>query len=243
MKRAWSVISFLAVVHLLALAMFVGWLWQSNRLDRDRLNLIRQTFAMTIAESQEAQRRAEQEAEAAYEAALAEGRRQNPPVPSHVRLSQISQIEEIEHRAVRRLEQERAMLREQIATAQNRLDAREERLNQKSAAWLASVEEERQRRTDEQFAKTVRQYESVRPKQGKDMLMELIAIGQMKQAVAYLDAMNARASSRILGEFKTDAEVRLATELLEQLRTFGVPDVDLQDSPELPDARNVADAR
>ena len=60
-----------------------------------------------------------------------------------------------------------------------------------------------------------------RPKQGKRMLVELVNLNQMDQAVAYLHAMNARAASKILKEFKTDPEIALATKLLERLRTFG----------------------
>jgi hypothetical protein len=67
----------------------------------------------------------------------------------------------------------------------------------------------------------VRQYEQVPPKQGKRMIMELVVMGQVEQAVAYLDAMNVRAAGKILKEFKTDEEIKLATELLEKLRTFG----------------------
>ena len=34
MRSAWNTVSFLAVVHLLALAMFAGWLGYTQRLDR-----------------------------------------------------------------------------------------------------------------------------------------------------------------------------------------------------------------
>ena len=243
MKKWWNIVSFLAIAHLLAMMMFIGWLWQSGRLDTQRVQHLRETFSMTIAEAEQAQADALQQAQDAELEALAQQRRTNPPLPSDVRITRISRLEEIEQRTFRRIEQEKAMLREQIATAQARLDERESRLDQQRQQWIESVEAERERRTDEQFAKTVKQYESVRPKQGKEMLMQLIAAGEMQQAVAYLDAMNARAASRILGEFKAEDEITLATELLEQLRTFGVPDVDSQDTPETPDAANVADAR
>ena len=40
MKTAWNIVSFLAVVHLLALLMFAGWLWQTDRLDGGRITAI-----------------------------------------------------------------------------------------------------------------------------------------------------------------------------------------------------------
>ena len=38
MKTLWNIVSFMAVVHLLALLMFVGWLWRTERLDRGRVD-------------------------------------------------------------------------------------------------------------------------------------------------------------------------------------------------------------
>lgn len=242
MKAAWNAVSFLAVAHLLALLMFVGWLWQSGRLSQERVNTVRELFALTIDEAEQAAIAADAEAQLQWDAEMAEARRLQPPMPSEVHIQQINRFEEIEHRTRRRIEHEKAMLREQVATAQARLDEREARLQRERQQWLEMIDAEQQRRSDEQFVKTVQQYEAVRPRQGKEMLTELIAMGHMDQAVAYLNAMNTRAASRILGEFKTEAEIRLATELLEQLRTFGVLDVEQQNAPESDDARNLANA-
>jgi hypothetical protein len=84
------------------------------------------------------------------------------------------------------------------------------------------IRTEGQRKVDEQFLQTVKQYEQLTPKQGKQMIVALVNQKQTDQAVAYLDAMSPRAASRILKEFKTESEIALATELLEKLRTFGV---------------------
>ncbi len=53
--------------------------------------------------------------------------------------------------------------------------------------------------------------------------MELVGTGKMDQAVAYINAMDDRKRGKLLGAFKTPVEQKLATELLEQLRTFGQP--------------------
>ncbi len=221
-NRAWSIVSFLAVAHLLAMAMFAGWLWQSNRLNFERINEIREMFTMTVDEAAVAREAEREERELALQAAIAEQRRVTPPIPSAAGVHRLAAHEEMEHRARRSIEQEKHILREQIIAAQRRLDDREAQFRNEQEQWELHIRAEQERRADEQFEKTVRQYESVRPRQGKDMLLELIANGQMHQAVAYLDAMNARSASRILGEFKTEDEIRLATELLEQLRRFGI---------------------
>lgn len=223
MRMIWSAFSFLAVVHLLALLMFVAWLWSSNRLNAERVQELRALLAPTIEEAQAMA--AEREAEAAEEREQweAEVRRLRPPVSSEVQLRQISRVEELELRSLNRIESERKMLREQFETAMSQLEDRERALEQQRQDWQDTIAEEAARRADEQFAQTVQQYESIPPKQGKGMIVQLVNEGEMKQAVAYLDAMNPRAASKILREFKVGAEIELATRLLEELRTFGVP--------------------
>ena len=48
MKTLWNIVSFLAVVHLLALVMFVGWLWKSGRLDGARIDELREMLAVLL---------------------------------------------------------------------------------------------------------------------------------------------------------------------------------------------------
>ena len=57
MKTIWSIVSFLAVVNLLALTTFAVWLWHSDRLDGERVQQVRELFSMTIPEAQAAGRR------------------------------------------------------------------------------------------------------------------------------------------------------------------------------------------
>ena len=52
MRTLWNVISFLAVVHLLALLIVVGWLWQSGRITKERVQQTRELFALTESEAQ-----------------------------------------------------------------------------------------------------------------------------------------------------------------------------------------------
>ena len=74
--------SFLAVVHLLALLMFAGWLWHTDRLDGQRLGQLRSLFAPTIAEAQTAAEQASLDAEARRQQQEEQVRRQDPPLPA-----------------------------------------------------------------------------------------------------------------------------------------------------------------
>lgn len=222
MKTAWNIISFLAVTHVLALALFAMWLWQSDRLDADRMQMLRETFSETVTRAELAAHEQQQQLEHEREEEEHEQRLQQSPMSAGELLHRIDQLEELERRTMRRIEDARRFHNEQFAQAMQEIEQRREELEAERAAWEESVAAAQARLEDEQFTKTVQQYESVQPRQGKNMMMELIADGDMEQAVAYLDAMNPRAASKILGEFRTDAEIQLATELLEELRRFGL---------------------
>lgn len=224
MRSLWSIVSFLAVVHLLALIMFVIWLWRSERLTSHRLGQVREMFSLSAAEEKSAAENAAKDAEAQRAKDAHEQRKADPPLDSASQVQHISMIRMQEEQARRRLDDEKEKLLQQLADStalmnQQRADFQRERLS-----WEQSTKSDQQRKTDPQFLQTVKQYEQLPPKQGKRMLIELVNQNLMEQAVSYLHAMNARAASKILKEFKTDTEIALATELLERLRTFGKAD-------------------
>ena len=57
------------------------------------------------------------------------------------------------------------------------------------------------------------------------MLLALIGDGSRDEAVGYLNAMQDRARTKIVGELVKSGETELAAELLEELRIRGVGDV------------------
>ena len=87
--------------------------------------------------------------------------------------------------------------------------------------WERTVGASRDEAAQAQFDKAVRQLSSIPAKQAKQILLELINTGRRAQAVAYLDAMQARSAAKVLREFRSAEEVRLATDLLEHVRTLG----------------------
>ena len=152
-----------------------------------------------------------------------------PPLPSGARINQIGMVRSQENQSRRRLSEEKDMLLRQVANARLAIDAKEEELATERARWEDAMQRQRELKIDEQFLKTVRQYESLPGKQGKKMIMQLVEEGETERAVAYLDAMNARAATKILREFKTQAELDLATLLLEDLGRYGI-DADAETS-------------
>lgn len=222
MKSLWNLVSFLAVVHLLALVMVLAWLWQSDRLNGARVQTVRELLARTISEVEREEEDREREEQARLAAEEEEARRRNPPVTSATQIQLVSQIEQQADLNLRRMADEQRQLLAQIEEATAALEQARAEFEAEKQAWYAATEAERMRRTDEQFAKAVRLLESIPAKQGKTKIEELVTTGRVEQAVAYLNSMNPRAAAAIMREFKTPPENQLATELLERLRTFGL---------------------
>ena len=44
MKRAWSVVSFVAVVNLMTIILVLGWAWITGRVDAERLSALQAVF-------------------------------------------------------------------------------------------------------------------------------------------------------------------------------------------------------
>ena len=221
MRPAWNALSFLAVVNLFALGLFVTWLWGSQRLDAQRLAALRELFAQTIPQEREA---AAQEAQA--EEARLRWQQQagtaNTALSSADSMRVSGEMEEQANRISARLSDEAALLLEHLELREKELDRKEADFAAREAAWNKAKREEQYRRTDEQFAQAVGQLERLKPKQAKAIIVQLVNDGKRQEALAYLDAMNERATAKIFSQFNTDQEQQLATELLEGLRTLGL---------------------
>ncbi len=229
MRTAWNIVSFLAVVNLLALLGFVGWLWQSDRLSTERIEELRTVLATTNAQDIEQARDAAAVAQQVQAEQHEQARRSDPPMPAPQQIAAVNLVREQQQRAIARLEDERDLLLAQLDGVHREYEDSQQTFQQQQQQWYASIEDDRQRKQDEQFQQALKLYESIPPKQAQAMMTALVADGAMQQAVAYLDAMNARAASKIIREFKTAAETELAKQLLEELRTFGVLDAESQD--------------
>jgi flagellar motility protein MotE (MotC chaperone) len=222
MKRLWSIISFLAVVHLLALIGFVGWLWQTGRLSQDRVLTVREIFAPTLEDEIAAAEEKARLAAADQAASDAERRLNTAPVTSSDQIGLISKVRELSIQSEQALEQERAMFNKQLETTAQQLADKEAAFEARKQQWEAGIEAERARRSDAQFAKAVALLEQMGAKPAKDSIVQLMREGNVEQAVAYLNAMSERIAAKILVEMKDPSEAGLATVLLERLRRFGL---------------------
>jgi len=225
MKSLWSVVSFLAVVHLLALLGFLGWMYGSDRLSLERVRTVRELFAMTITDEKiqkEDQERMTEETQERDSSMF--------QMSSTRQIELLTDVQRQELLATQRMKDESEMHARQFSLLNQKIASEREEFEEERRRWEEATGADRERKTNEQFTQTVIQYESLPAKQGKQVLIELINSGNREQAVAYLDAMKPRATSKILKEFKSPEEIILAAELLEDLRIFGLGTVDSQES-------------
>lgn len=222
MRTLWNVVSFLAVAHLLALVMFVGWLWQSGRLNRDRLDGVRATFSRTIEQEQADEKAAAEEAARERLAEVEEMKRRHPALPASEQIRLTGMAAEQNVHAERRMADLRDQLADEIERNRRQLELVNQALETERKRYDQGIDDLEQRKNDAQFLKAVKLLESQPPKIAKERIVELVQSGELDQAVAYLDAMTPRAAGRILSELKEPDEGKMATELLERLRTHGV---------------------
>ncbi len=236
MKTLWRLLSILAISNLIALGAFVGWLWQTGRMDTQRFELLKTILASSTTE--DAARLAEETAIAEETARVAAEDRKLLEAP-FTRVEQIAASERFEERAqlaMKSLNDEQVRLANKIGEREDAVATRENALDARRTAWEQAIADEKQRETSEQFKKAVKLLEGMPPKQSKDWILELVASGKVEQAVKYLDAMSGTKSANLLKAFKTASEAKIATDLLERLRSLGLESEQAEASKSKPTA-------
>lgn len=212
----------LAVAHLLAALGFVTWLFASGRVDGERITRVREIFSTTI--EQEKRARAEEESKASAAAADADlvRRLRELPLASAERTDTDSRAGDRIELGLRTFEDKTRRLRDELRKDGDSLDQRIQSFEKRKSDWEKSIAADKQRVTDEQFRKAVKNLESLPPKQAREVVLELVRTSRMDTAVAYLDAMSSAKASNLLKSFKSEEETKVATELLERLRMLGL---------------------
>jgi len=218
LKALFLAISTLAIAHFIALIGFAAWLHQGDRLDMARINEIRDIFSRTItaeqADKAKQARLVADEQAAAEEAALTA----NPPVPSANRMSLIGNLDDLNLVTVERLRKESEELQNTIARERTQIESERQALADERAEFLQLRADIKASEGSAQFKKALQRYEGLKPDSARAVFQTLIDKGETDQVVAYLNAMQPRTSSKIIGKFPPD----VAADLLERIRLRGV---------------------
>ena len=218
-RTTWIVLSTVALANMIALGGLLVWLGVNDRLSLARVEHVRTMLQETVAEQLEREAKEAEDATAEEARLEREARARMPSITAGEALSVTRELEERQRQIIGRLHREVSDLQRALVIEREEVDRAWEALRAERRAFEDMRERLAALEGGEQFERTVRLYESLRPAQAREMMQELIGLGEIEQVVAYLNAMQVRSASKILGEFNDDAP--LAADLLERLRTRG----------------------
>lgn len=224
MRTLWTILSVMAVAHLLALLGVAGWLWGTGRADAATIERVRQVLR-DPPEDRDA--RTTERAQSVEETSLP------MPASSADAIALRLQQDEAQQQRLERMRNEARTVSAMVAREMRTLDQRRAELDAERDAFESMRDRIVALEGDEQFRKALSVLAGLKPADAKATLMELIG-GQAgaaapingwgdgrSQAVAYLDAMPSRTRSKVMAEFVAD-DPALAADLLERLRTHGI---------------------
>jgi hypothetical protein len=205
MKKLWNLVSIIALVNLLALLAGGAWLFSSGRMDKEKLKAL-------LAPPEPAP-------EATTTGTEAPAEPEGDLTPTSVKIDAAERQRRAEAMGIRRANEEKVQLAKVLDQRERELTAERESFASTRKAWESSMTTTKATKVDEQFKKSVKLLESVPAKQAKEWILELVQAGNTDQAVAYIDAMSPFKASSLLKAFKGETENKVATDLLEKLRT------------------------
>lgn len=223
MRTIWNALSVMAVANLVALLGIVGWLVAGGRIDRDRVQRVRETFVETVAQEQE--RAARDEAARAAEAAAAaeeQRKKEGSPVPFADAMDMRIQRNADEEQRLERLRKEITQMQQSIAREQRKIDADLLLLEERESSFAALREQIKETEGNKQFRKSVSVLEALDAADAMNALGEILRAGDVEQVVAYLNSMQDRKRAAVVSEFIAAGQSDVAADLLERIRKRGV---------------------
>lgn len=221
MRTLWLVLSSLALANLLALLMFTGWLFGTDRLSTQRIEEVRAIFVETVSEAEKRERLERLEADQLAQDAAEQAKVGTAPLTAEQRMNIIDEHADLVNHRIRRTQREAKDLTNALEQQLVDLNAQRTAFETERDAWIAQREQIRELEGSEQFRKTLAIYQSLRPEPAANMLQQLIDEGDIDQAVIYLSHMKSRTASKIIAVIEGRSPL-LATDLLERLRALGI---------------------
>ena len=214
MKRVLSVISGTLALNFLVLVGTIVWLYQSGRLNRDRVKEIK-AIVLRPSATQPSTRPSDVRDPATQPSLRLEqllAKVSGRPASEQVEFMQRTfdaQSALIDARLAE-LEKQRATLN----SAQSQLTKDRETLAAAQKKLADQQQEQARLASDKGFQETLELYTTMPPRQAKTIFMTL----DEPTAVRYLRSMEPRTAGKIIKEFKSPEETALATRLLEAMR-------------------------
>jgi len=232
-KKLFNAIVLVLAINFLAVAGTVGWLFQSGKIDREKLAAIRELVMAT---------------DAPPEVVATQPATQPAPQNSLVKLDELlsryagrgtgEQVELIQQAvdaqavALDRRSRELDDLMQQVLREKEELARRNSTLEEDRRQLAAKERQQLADASDKGFQDSLKLYMAMPGKQAKTALMAM----PDETVVRYLQAMPPRSASKIIREFKAPAEQVRITALLDLMRQGGPapatqPTLDVDDGP------------
>lgn len=175
MKKLWTILSVLAIANLLAMLGFVGYLKATDRLSMDRMRELREKFTATVTQDNAKKAQAEADKKAAETKATEEAKASKPPLNAEQQLATRVELSQLDQQRLQRLREEIEGLRKTLASERADLDRRQAKFDADQKAFADQVAQFTQSAGDEQFKKTLGILQSVKAKEAKAMLTEMLS--------------------------------------------------------------------
>lgn len=234
MKLLWTAISIVALLNLLAIAGAVGWLVSSDRLDKSRLREVRELFTETLSAKHKRLEDDKAKAEQAEKDKALAVKAAKPPMTAAEMLAVSLEASEAQTQRRKSNEAQITALGQTLREQKAELEKAKAELAGKQAAFDKMRADIKEREGTAQFKKTLSTLQGLDAKSARSILQEVLSTGKNGEGfdttVGYLNAMEESKRTEVMQEF-TKADPKLAAQLLERLRSYGLSARPPEDAP------------
>lgn len=213
LTNVYNAVAAIALATLLAVSGFVGYLFATGRLNAGRLETV---AGVLRGEFDGSRPIAETAAAPTTRPTGSEG----PPASTEDELRNLRKRQRLELLATERAERDLEAQRRLLDQVLQHVVQEQERLAEEKAAFARQREKLNAVAQDEGFQRELELVSGLQPRQAKEHLLRLWQ-KQPADAVRLLTAMDDSRAKRILEQFKTPDELKIQTDLLEQIRLQG----------------------
>lgn len=174
MKSLWLAVSVLAVANVLALIGVFGWLQTSDRIDRTRIEQVRQLFAKTVTQTAEESTKMKATAEAEKKNLEEQAKAARPALTAEERLHARVETTEIDRQRSQRLFDENIALQRSLSDKLTQLESLKSQIAQAKQEFEQQTSKARETVGAEQFKKTLGVLEALKPERAKTALKEIM---------------------------------------------------------------------
>jgi hypothetical protein len=212
-KRLLTVIMATLALNFLAAAGGVGWLWRTGKLDRDKVQAIKEMVFATTAPATQAVG-VDLGATTRPMLRLEELLEKQAGRPATEQVAYMQTAFDAQMAQMDRRQRELLDLQRQVDLAQQALSKDRAALDGEKSALATRENEAARLQEDKGFQDSLELYKSMQPKQVKEIFMTLEDAAVQR----YLTAMDPRAAGKIIKEFKAPAELQRVQTVLEKIR-------------------------